>query len=184
MGQYLMIGIATRILISKERAKRQTSATPEEIEKALQEQYNQSGIYVVEHYKDAVCLELDPAIAEQEWTDFLEDFYKLRYSKDRLAQLVDMEDIRERKTLKEWIDFAEEKPYQAYQMDRYGWFTTRFPRGWTNSLETRMDMITLSMDGKILMECYSELFDFFNLLIREKLSKYRLSNSIMVYISG
>lgn len=183
MGQYLVIGIATSIYINKERAKRQASATPEKIEKALQEQYNQSGIYQVVDYDDCVCLELDPAIAEAEWVDFLEDFYKLRYVHDEPPH-IDMDEIRKRTSLEEWIDFAEKKPYEAYQMDRYGWVSTDYPGGWTNSLDTSADIIILSIDGKILMECYQSLFDFFTRLIRDKLSKYRLAESLMVCISG
>ncbi len=50
-------------------------------------------------------------------------------------------------------------------------------------LTVYMDFVTLSMDGKVWMECYNELFDFFTHLIREKLSKYQLSESLFVEIT-
>ena len=40
MGQYLTIGLVTRVSINKERARRKASATPEEVKDALQKAYN------------------------------------------------------------------------------------------------------------------------------------------------
>jgi hypothetical protein len=42
----------------------------------------------------------------------------------------------------------------------------------------------LSMDGKIIMEEYYGLFGFFTRLIRERLSNYKLSNGLLVAITG
>jgi hypothetical protein len=47
-----------------------------------------------------------------------------------------------------------------------------------------VEQIILSLDGKIIMECYDEIFHFFARLIKERLSKYRLANALLVYISG
>ena len=98
--------------------------------------------------------------------------------------MADMKTIGSMKTLDEWLDLADEKPYQAFQLDGYVLDYTPFPRGWTNSLETSVNQIILSLDGKIWMECYNELFVFFTNLIKERLSKYQLSEGLMVNISG
>ena len=45
-------------------------------------------------------------------------------------------------------------------------------------------IILLSADGKIIMECWGALFSFFTRLIKERLSKYKLSDSLLVAISG
>lgn len=100
------------------------------------------------------------------------------------ASATPLEDIKSRKTLDEWMKLAEEKPYQAFQLDDYMIYYTDFPRGWTNSLDTNVEQIILSLDGKIIMECYDEIFHFFARLIKERLSKYRLANALLVYISG
>ena len=185
MGQYLTIGIVTELRISKERARQQASATPEEVKDALQKSFNKSGIYSLEEDEDAVWLALKPEIAESEWVEFLQDFYELRYpDPQRREGMVDMEQIKSRKSLQEWMDYAAEKANQAYQLDTYVYCSTPFPRGWTNSLETSTEQIILSLDGKILMECFKDLFDFFGSLIKEKLSRYRLSESLLVSISG
>ena len=88
------------------------------------------------------------------------------------------------KTLNEWLDLADEKPYQAFQLDGYVLDYTPFPRGWTNSLETGVNQIILSLDGKIWMEFYNELFEFFTNLIKERLSKYQLSEEVIVKSLG
>ena len=46
-----------------------------------------------------------------------------------------------------------------------------------------MDMVVLSCDGKIIMECFYELFTFFTRLVREKMADYRMANSLFVYIT-
>ena len=82
MGQYLTIGVATKISVNKERAKRQASASPEKIKEALELNYNKSGIYTVEETEDNVLLTLRPEIAEAElnidslsrWLDRLFDY--------------------------------------------------------------------------------------------------------------
>ena len=99
MGQYLTIGLLTRIAVGKERAKKTASATPEEV--------------------------------------------------------------------------------------KYVWVSTPFCREIiTYRLDTSATQIILSLDGKILMECYEGLFEFFTRMIRERLSKYRLSDALSVSISG
>jgi len=40
------------------------------------------------------------------------------------------------------------------------------------------------MDGKIIMEFYGTLFDYFEKLIAEKFSMYRLAKAIRVTITG
>ena len=185
MGQFLTIGLVTTFAISKQRAKQQASATPEEVKDALQKHRNKSGIYNLEEDDRNVYLSLKPEIAEAEMTDFLRDFYALRYPDEKQRnRMADMKTIGSMKTLDEWLDLADEKPYQAFQLDGYVLDYTPFPRGWTNSLETSVNQIILSLDGKIWMECYNELFVFFTNLIKERLSKYQLSEGLMVNISG
>ena len=185
MGQYLTIGIATKICISKERAKRETSsATPEKIRETLEACYNKSGIYTVEENESYVYLSLRPDVAEPELLDMLQDFYAIRYAGrvGRTAQL--MEELKSHTRWEEWMEIAKDKRYECFQDDQYVVTSTPYKGGWTNSLTTSVEQIILSLDGKIIMECWGSLFDFFTRLIRERLSKYRLADSLMVEISG
>ena len=188
MGQYLTIGLVTGIAISKGRAKAEAKATPEEVRDVLQKTYNQNDIYLLGEDEDAVWLTLRPEVAEAEMPDFLTDFYHLHYSNESRSQeyvkkALDM--VRSKSTLTEWLDLAKNGHLYYFKEDSYVWVTTPFSRGvWDYRLTTRATQIMLSMDGKILMECYGGLFDVFTRLFRERLSKYRLAGGLLVAISG
>lgn len=65
------------------------------------------------------------------------------------------------------------------------WLSTPFCREERKCrVDTGATQIILSIDGKILMECYEGLFDFFTRMIRERLSKYKLADALLVSISG
>lgn len=185
MGQYLTIGLVTSIAISKERAKSEASATPEEVKSALQKAYNQSGIYNLEEDESAVYLKLKSEVANSEMADFLEEFYQLRYGEKDWGMKADMDKIKSRQTLEEWLELADGSCMEAFQLDRYVWLSTPFCREiWKYRLDTSATQIILSLDGKILMECYEGLFAFFTRMIRERLSGYRLADALLVSISG
>lgn len=183
MGQYLTIGLVTDICVDKKRAETKAGATGEEIKAAMHEAYNQSGIYSMEDTEDSACLSLRPEVAESELVDMLTDFYKLRYGDDDRVQDV-MDEIKKRSTLDEWMELAQENRTDLFQQDPYVWLYTPYSRGWSHSLPTSAVQIALSIDGKIVMESYDELFKFFTRVIREKLSKYRLSAGLFVAITG
>lgn len=184
MGQYLTIGIATKISVSKDEAKRQASASPEKIKEALNLTYNKSGIYSVDETEYSVFLTLRPEVAEPELVDLLQDFYALRYSgKDEyIREIIDT--LKKHTKWDELKEIADEKRFYYFQQDPYVITSTPCPGGWTNSLTTYVEQILLSADGKIIMECWGNLFRFFTRLIKERLSKYKLADSLLVAISG
>lgn len=185
MGQFLTIGIATIICISKAGAKRESSsATPEKIREALESRFNRNGIYNVNENDKCVYLSLRPELAEAELMDLLHDFYAMRYT-DRDEDIAEMmKDLKSHTKWIEWIEIANKKSYCYFQEDSYVFYPTPFDGGWSNSLPTNIHQILLSADGKITMECWCGLFEFFTRLIKEKLSKYQLSDSLLVAISG
>ena len=184
MGQYLTIGIATKISVSKDEARREASATPEKIKEALELNYNKSGIYTVEETEGSVFLALRPEVAEAELVDLLQDFYALRYSgKDEYIKEM-MDTLKNHTKWEEWKEIADEKRFCYFQQDPYVITSTPCPGGWTNSLTTYVEQFLLSADGKIIMECWGNLFRFFTRLIKERLSKYELADSLLVAISG
>ena len=181
----MSIGIATKILIDKKRAKREAaSATPERIREALESFYNKSGIYTVEETDDCVSLLLRPEVAEAEMIDMLQDFYAMRYlEKDEYITEM-MGDLRSHTKWEEWMEIAVNKKYYFFQHDSYVVTSIPYDGGWSDSLTTNIQQILLSADGKILMECWVDLFRFFTRLIRERLSRYKLADSLTVEITG
>ena len=179
MGQYLVIGIATRIAADKKEAAWKFKSI-EEFKIHFERRFNAKGIYQLKENESYSWYELRPEIAEKEWVDFIKDFYEIRYPEPVEEDYI-LEILSQEKGFEEWIHLAKRREYQSYQMtclsdhvedqknDRY--------------LTVYMDFVTLSMDGKAWMECYNELFDFFTHLIRKKLSKYQLSESLFVEIT-
>jgi len=184
MGMYLTIGIVTQIRIDKERARVQASASPEDVRNALQKHHNQSGIYNLEENDDYVWLALKPDIAEPEMIEFLQAFYKIRYTEDCRNMYTNIDELKAMTTMDEWLHHASKRPCQAFRFDEFVHIHTPYPGGWTRSLETSAKQIILSLDGKIIMECYNELFSFFTKLIRERLSRFKLADSLLVTITG
>lgn len=184
MGQYLTIGLMTSIAIGN-RERDYYSATLEEVRDVLQSNYNKSGIYDLKETDRFACLQLKPEIAEAEMISFVDDFYKLRYTEQEREFMFDMNKIKEKSTLAEWLDLAKESCYGSFQLDRYVQMYSPYKRGFrVNYLATNITQIMLSMDGKIVMEEYYGLFGFFTRLVRERLSKYQLANALLVGITG
>lgn len=185
MGRYLSIGIVTRISIDKELARKKADATTEEIRETLQKHYNKCDIYHLGENEQCVFLSLKPEIVEEDLAGLLQDFYEMRYPDEKTrVHYVDMDIVKESKTYDEWMELAADKQFQAFQFDEILYSSTPFPGGWTESLNTDIQQIILSLDGKIIMECYGEIFTFFTQLLKEKLSKYRLSDSLLVDITS
>ena len=80
----------------------------------------------------------------------------------------------------EWIDIANQRQHQIYQSDRrneYLWL------GKKESLYAPVfESVLLSMDGKIVMECYNSILRFFTECVRERLKQYKLAKALSVYI--
>lgn len=65
-----------------------------------------------------------------------------------------------------------EKTHYCY-LDNCGWF----------EIPVYTRKIVLSMDGKIIMECYNEILDFFRRCIVKQLENFRLAKTLDVYLS-
>ena len=180
MGQYLVIGIATCITAEKARAEKEFKSI-ENFKVLFEKEFNSSGIYEMDETDEWINLRLKPDITEMEWLDFLRTFYKLRYTTD-YQQDAAIEELSKAHDLKTWLDLADEKRYQCYQSDYIYCYPMENPNYYRN-FHVGMDLVILSLDGKIIMECYNELFAFFTCLVREKLLDYRLSDSLFVYIT-
>lgn len=181
MGQYLTIGIATRIVADKERAER-LFGNVEDFKSAFEKEFNENGIYQMRETDTAIVFDLKPDVAEPELIDFVRAFYGIRYAKKRDCNDV-LEALSKENTLQGWLNIADEKRFECFQTDEYVRYPIESPSPFSN-LYVSVEQIILSIDGKIIMECYHDLFAFFTRLLQETLKCYNLSNSLIVYISG
>lgn len=174
------MGIASRIVANVNRQR--MKLTIEDLRKSLEKKFNQSGIYDVGETEDGyVILNLKPEVAEPEWEPLIRDFYKLRFPNE-LQEYVDFKELRSGKGLQEWLELADERKYECYQSAGIYYGYEDKIDGRPQDISASMKIITLSLDGKIFMECYRSVMAFFCRLIREKLSNYRLAESLFVGI--
>ena len=181
MGQYLFIGIATRISANVKNVKEAFKSIGN-FKKHFEQTFNRNGIYQMEETDGRIDLCLNPEVAEKEWLQFLDSFYKLRYTSD-YGQADAIKEMSKTNNLQEWIDLADKKQYECYQSDFLQYFPMEIPDNPYLDLYLHLDLVLLSIDGKIFMEGYNDLFAFFTRIIREKLADYRLSDSLFVYIT-
>lgn len=181
MGQYLTIGIATSFVTSKKETERVFKSVAD-YKTAFENEFNRNGIYQMTETDSIIMFELKPESVEHEWVDFIRDFYHLRYGDEGEYREV-LETLSTCNTLQKWLDIAENNRFECYQADGYLQYPIErpvFPR----NLYVDVQQVILSIDGKIVMECYNDLFAFFTKILREKLSRYRMADSLLVYITG
>ena len=180
MGQFLVIGIATRFVADKKKCEKAFKGV-EGLKTAMEKQFNSKGIYQMTETDSKIILELKPEIAEKEWIDFIRAFYDIRYT-DYVERDRVFEELSQKDNLKDWFEIAERKEFEGYQaIDFY--FYPLDGSDFFYQPYVYMDMVILSLDGKIMMECYWSLFCFFTRIIREKLSNYRLADSLFIDIT-
>lgn len=180
MGRFLVIGIATRMVADKERCEKAFKDL-DGLKVAMEQQFNSSGIYQMSETESKVILELKPEIAEKEWIDFIRAFYDIRYIDNEVQDKV-FEELSQKNNLKDWLEIAERNEFEGYHAINFFYYPL-FGSSFFYHPYIRMNMVVLSLDGKIMMECYDDLFDFFTRLIREKLSNYRLADCLYIDIT-
>ena len=180
MGQYIVIGIATSISADKARVAKEFKDT-DSFKALFEKEFNHSGIYQLEETDERIRLRLKPEIAEREWIDFIGSFFKIRYTED-YRQASALNDLSQAANLQAWMDLANKHKYQCYQSIHLYYYPMENPN-YYHGFSVEMDIVGLSFDGKIIMECYNDLFAFLTRTIRERLSDYRIANGLFVYLT-
>ena len=180
MGQYLAIGIATRISADKARAAAEFKDI-NNFRALFEKEFNHNGIYQIEETEERIHFRLKTEIAEKEWKDFISTFYKIRYTKDD-GQTEILNNLSQATNLQAWLDLAEKDKRQCYQAVHLNYDPMENPYYYHN-FPVSMDLVVLSLDGKLIIECYNDLFAFLTRMLRERLADYRLADSLFVYIT-
>ena len=183
MGQFLIIGLKLEACVCKDRInkyvnERRTEADIlTELEKALRlgKEYDRK------EKKDYYTYSLKQEICDKELLPFLKHFYDLRYTGENRESDFVLEKLsalspQERLNLleqKQFECFQEDEKTHYYYLDNCGWF----------EIPVYTRKIVLSMDGKIIMEYYNEILDFFRRCIIKQLKDFRLAQTLDVYLS-
>ncbi len=182
MGRFLCIGLNTKLAISR-TPYRKPEVSQEEMEKAMEQFWVDKEIYDLSVTEEEWIYTLKKEAVEKEWLDFLKDFYEMRYKGGHGELYADeiLKMLSERSGFEGWMDLANERAYQFYQTDkRLDWVSAG---EWNSIYDMRVESVLLSMDGKIIMECYRDVLRFFTRCVRERLKHYQLAQALEVYIS-
>lgn len=185
MGRFLMIGLKMEMLVRKADIYKHAKNgfwTEESILEQMENVLHLEKFKRTEH-DGYLKYSLDKDILDRELMTFLKRFYELRYvgsskfeSDAALAKLESLTNTEER------LKLLTTRSYQSYQVDeRDGYFYLDDCAFFEIPFITK-EMV-LSMDGKIMMECYSGVLDFFRRCIVARLDDMEISHAIDVYIS-
>ncbi|MCR5191223.1 MAG: hypothetical protein K6C07_07455 [Bacteroidales bacterium] len=181
MSAYLVIGLATRI-VARKRDFKERFILASECKGELDRRFNRSEIYSVHEDKDFIVLDLKPDVAKIEMTPFLKAFYDLRFENKKPETNDILKEVSECDSLEKWAGIAKEHKYENLQSDTLHYSVSIEGDPWKVS-HVKIDNIILSLSGPIIMECFNNVCEFFTRLIRERLSDFRLTQGLFVYIT-
>jgi hypothetical protein len=186
MGQYLALGITTKLTVSKEEAAEVKISLDEVLQKMQQTLHFSSDIYDFSEEKGYWSWTLKKAIWEDELLNFLKTIYPLLYL-DKGYE--DYEEVLEKLSQYEassWLEIAEGKSFSSFQIDHYGEDERLYfnDKPFRPKIKVSLESVALAMEGKIMMEVYGGFFNFFKLCIQKAFPDYQISKAIRVYITG
>ena len=185
MGQFLAIGLRLELAARKQDvAKHLEKTTLEDVLKQVEEKYHLNDIYVRDDSDDYYVFKLKDELLDRELIPFLAKFYSLRYqsgseldSPDVLDTLKRIDNTRDR------LELLERKQFQTYQ-EGEDFDYCRINDQWSNKIHICSNNAILSIDGKIFMECYGDVFDFFRRCIVAQMSNFKIAEALTVWIDG
>ena len=176
MGTFLGCGIAKTIIVKKERYTREEIL--EKIKKTIDLNiYNNP----LENEK-YLLLEMKREFMEKYAIKFIEE--QLEIAVENTSEKEDKSLIKELKDKKydELMEIAEQKQYEKFQLIE-GCIYSNDISYIANKLTIFADIIVYMIDGKILMECYADMFRYLRNLIL-KTSNNPIKTSAVISIIG
>lgn len=182
MGQYLAVGLRLKASVSKE--KQLEGKSIEEILGKVEDKYNLSEIYERREEETYYEYSIKKEVLDKELVPLIEKFYALRYTKDERTDATNV--IGALKALPDTsarLELLNDRRFQTYQAgdDMEYFYLDVFP---PMKIRVCSCNAILSIDGKIAMECYGRVFDFFSRCIAAQLQEFALSKALTVWIDG
>lgn len=180
MGQFLAVGLSTAFSVPKESVSDMTS-----LENAIRSSPRlDTQLYDRQETSQSYRWTLRPEVLESQLLPFLADFYPAYYQSTAYYEAV-RENIEDKKAA-EILSYAERKPEEAFQRDDYAMPARVAPPDspLAKPLRLARNFILLAMEGKIVMESYHTMFDFFTDSIQRRFSEHELARALQVYITG
>lgn len=184
MGRYLVIGIATEMYFERQRAEKVFGDINKAIE-YVRENHAPEDVYDLLEGNECIGFKMKDKIVETELVEFLSAFYADRMSNDGSSEETDeiLSALANISTTDEIKSLAEDNSMVYFQYDEY-WDPIFIETDSWNRMVVILRGIDLSLDGKIIMECYGSIMSYFTSVLRDRYRKYALSKSLYVTISG
>ncbi len=185
MGQYLAIGLVMEINFMKAEMKKY-KLSPDDILTEMENSHNfKPEIYILKEEINNYKLELNQDVFEKELISFLEDFYPKLYLNNIDSNYRKILEELKNNPADEWINIAKRKSFSEFQYDDCSERQIiHFKKPFLPKIYLYSNEIMLSFEGKIVMECNSNQFNFFRNCMISTFSKYKLANALRVYITG
>ncbi len=175
MGQYLTIGIATKIYLRKNHLKK------ENLENSFTKNFKIS-IYDVSEYEDYFVLTLKEDVLEHNIIELLNEM-KQKASHSQQEKYIKAEEQLKGKKYKELIEIADEKSVYKFQLVEGARYICNDISYILEEGDAFCDIIGIESDGKVFFECYSNIFTFIRNSIIESL-KNELKYALVITIKG
>nr|VFJ55161.1 MAG: hypothetical protein BECKFM1743C_GA0114222_101522 [Candidatus Kentron sp. FM]VFJ76543.1 MAG: hypothetical protein BECKFM1743A_GA0114220_109311 [Candidatus Kentron sp. FM]VFK09202.1 MAG: hypothetical protein BECKFM1743B_GA0114221_100983 [Candidatus Kentron sp. FM] len=180
MGQFLAIGLATRISANKAKADK-AGLDREQLQEEMRKKfYYAPEIYVAIDQGEYYEFMLKDDILHAQLIPFLREIYPLLY--DRPVYYRDIIEKLEKTPPAEWLLWAEGKPEEAFQIDEYG--EQDYLEKNDSDVYINYHSLLLSMEGKIFMETFGRQFNFFKYTMMRTFKQFSLSGALRIYITG
>nr|VFJ42411.1 MAG: hypothetical protein BECKDK2373B_GA0170837_100134 [Candidatus Kentron sp. DK]VFJ45465.1 MAG: hypothetical protein BECKDK2373C_GA0170839_101143 [Candidatus Kentron sp. DK] len=180
MGQFLAIGLATRISARKAEAEK-AGLGREPLQEAIRKKFHYPPeIYTAADTDESYVFSLKDSIFQAELIPFLRTFYPLVY--DKPIYYSNIVEKLEALPPSEWLSWAEGKPEEAFQIDPYG--TDDYLDSNHSEVPVSYRSLLLSMEGKIVMETFGRQFSLFKYAMIRTFEQFSLSGALRVYVTG
>ncbi len=180
MGQFLAIGLVTKIGVEKKEVDKAQLNLEQLQEKMKEELHYIPEIYLTCDEEDFYHFILKDDIFHAQLIPLLKEIYPLLYDSSMYYENI----IKKLKTLppSEWLQWAAEKPEEAFQFDEYGMRDYMVINH--RNIYVYYNCILLSMEGKIMMEVFGRQFNFFKYTMMQTFKQFSIAGALRVYITG
>ncbi len=182
MGQFLATGLIINCYTSKMELQK-NNITKEVLFAEMQSKlYFDTSIFDLSEKDDYYIFTLKSDVLENQLIPFLQKYYPYFYNDSEYYDDV-IAELKETPA-SEWLEYADGKPEEAFQTDKYGTSENLFIGKPEVRIKLGFKTILLSMEGKIAMECYGKHFRFFQYAIQQMFFEFSIAKAMRVYITG
>ncbi|MBP9692729.1 MAG: hypothetical protein KBD90_05315 [Alphaproteobacteria bacterium] len=181
MGAYLATGIVQKMVIRTKDIG--TKVTMEAVKAALQKKVHLDH-YAYSENDSTIYWTLKPHMLEGNLPEFLEAQFNL-YEGQKKSLQEDLEKVKQAQTGEDRLTLAKNKlPHFQIIKPIYEYTKVKQEDGFEAHVPLVYALLAFFMDGKIVMECYGNILNYFTENLRLQNQQYPISNCLQVMITS